>query len=61
MGTVQINIYDIDGKLVYSAEQQKTSDVLYNSIVVSQLAPGMYTIQVNIANQQMLVSKFIKY
>jgi hypothetical protein len=60
-GTVQINIYNMDGKLVYTAQQEKTSDVLYNKIVVSQLAPGMYTIQVNIANQKTLVSKFIKY
>ncbi len=59
-GTVQINIYNMNGKLVYTTQLEKTSDVLYNSIVVSQLASGMYTIQVNIANQKTLVSKFIK-
>jgi len=60
-GTVQINIYNMSGKLVLTAQTEKTSDVLYNKIGVSQLAPGMYTIQVNIANQKTLVSKFIKY
>ena len=60
-GTVQINIYNMSGKLVATAQTEKTSDVLYNKIGISQLAPGMYTIQVNIANQKTLVSKFIKY
>ena len=59
-GKVQISVYDLNGKLVYTGQTTKTSDVLYASVNVSNLAPGMYTIQVNIANQKTLVSKFIK-
>jgi len=60
-GTVKVDIYDMNGKLVLTKQFEKTTDVVYNKIYVDKLAPGMYTIQVNIANRKTMVSKFIKY
>ena len=60
MGTVKINVYDMNGRLVLTSQDEKTSDVIYCKMNVSQLAPGMYTIQINIANRKTIVSKFIK-
>jgi hypothetical protein len=59
-GTVKINVYDMNGKLVLTAQEEKTSDVLYSKLVVDGLASGMYTIQINIANRKTMVAKFIK-
>jgi hypothetical protein len=59
-GTVKIYIYDMNGRLVLSTETQKSDDVTYKTMNVSLLAPGMYTILVNIANQTSMVNKFIK-
>ena len=59
-GTVKINVYDMNGKLVMTAQTEKTSDILYNKLNVSGLAPGMYTIQINLANRKTMVAKFIK-
>ena len=60
MGTVKVNVYDMNGRLVLSSQVEKTSDVIYEKMNVSSLAPGMYTIQINLANQKTIVSKFIK-
>ena len=60
-GTVKVDIYDMSGKLVLTRQFEKTTDVVFNKIYVDKLAPGMYTIQVNIANRKTMVSKFIKY
>src|SRR4029077_7880499 len=37
-GTVKVSIYDMSGKLVLTRQFEKTSDVVYNQIVVDQLA-----------------------
>jgi ribosomal protein L14 len=59
-GTVRVNVYDMSGKTVLKDELEKSSQVLENSIIVSGLATGMYTIQVNIGNRKTMVTKFIK-
>jgi len=59
-GKVKINVYDMNGRLVLATEVQKTDNVVYKTLSVSSLAPGMYTVQVNIANRKTMVTKFIK-
>ncbi len=59
-GAVKINVYDMNGKLVMSSQIEKSSESIMHTMNVSTLAPGMYTIQINIANQKTMVSKFIK-
>jgi hypothetical protein len=59
-GTVKINVYDMNGRLVLQSQEEKTSDVFNSRLNVSQLAPGMYTIQINLANRKTIVAKFIK-
>jgi hypothetical protein len=60
-GTVKINVYDMNGKLVAVTTAEKYGDVLFKTFDISGLAPGMYTAQINIANQKTMVTKFIKY
>ena len=60
-GTVKIYVYDMNGKLVAITEAEKYGDVLIKAMDVSNLAPGMYTAQVTIANRKTMVTKFIKY
>jgi hypothetical protein len=59
-GTVKINVYDMNGRLVLSSQVNKSTETIRNTLNVSTLAPGMYTIQINIANQKTMVAKFIK-
>jgi Secretion system C-terminal sorting domain/Domain of unknown function (DUF4832)/PKD domain/Bacterial Ig domain len=59
-GTVKINVYDMNGRLVLTSQTDKSSDTMYETMNVSTLAPGMYTIQINIANRKTMVTKFIK-
>jgi hypothetical protein len=59
-GTVKLIVYDMSGKTVLNMEMNKTTYELEKIINVSGLATGMYTVQINIANRQTLVSKFIK-
>jgi hypothetical protein len=47
-GTVQINIYNMSGKLVLTAQTENLGCVVQQNWCF-QLAPGMYTTQVNIA------------
>ena len=60
-GTVKINVYDMNGKLVLVTEAEKTDNVVLKTFDVNLLAPGMYTVQINIANRKTMVTKFIKY
>jgi ribosomal protein L14 len=60
-GSVKIYVYDMNGKLVSITEAEKYSDVLYKSFDISGLSPGMYSVQIIIANRKTMVSKFIKY
>ncbi|HTB23971.1 MAG TPA: PKD domain-containing protein [Puia sp.] len=59
-GTVKISVYDMNGRLVLSKQIDKSSETIYETMNVSSLASGMYTIQINIANQKTMVTKFIK-
>jgi hypothetical protein len=60
MGNVKIFVYDMNGRLVLVSQVDKTSETIYQTMNVSSLAPGMYTILINIANQKTMVTKFIK-
>ena len=59
-GTMKITVYDMNGRMVIFDESQKSYDVMIKSLNISNLSNGMYTIQINIANRQMMVAKFIK-
>jgi hypothetical protein len=59
-GSVKMYIYDMNGKLVYSTQVQKSDDIAYKTMNIAGLAPGMYTVQINIANRKTMVAKFIK-
>ncbi len=59
-GTVKINVYDMNGRLVMITEAEKSGDLIINSLNISTLASGLYTIQITIANRKTLVTKFIK-
>lgn len=59
-GSVKIYVYDMNGQMVMATEVEKSSDVIRKTMNISTLAAGMYTIQVNIANRKIMVTKFIK-
>ncbi len=59
-GTVQVTVYDMNGRLVYSGQEEKSSDILDKTMNISTLASGMYTVVVNIANRKTMVAKFLK-
>ncbi len=59
-GKVKIHVYDMNGKLVYEAQIEKSDDSIIKTMNISSLASGMYTIQINIANRKTMVAKFIK-
>jgi ribosomal protein L14 len=59
-GTVKIYIYDVSGQLVLTTEVEKSNAVIYETMSVAGLASGMYTVQINIANRKIMVTKFIK-
>jgi hypothetical protein len=59
-GTVQVTVFDMNGRLVYTGQEEKSGDVLEKTMNISTLASGMYTVIVNIANRKTLVAKFIK-
>jgi hypothetical protein len=60
-GTVKVYVYDMNGKLVAITEAEKYNDVLFKTFDISNLAPGMYSAQIIIANRKTMVTKFIKY
>ncbi len=59
-GTVKIYIYDVNGRMVLESEVEKSAKVISKTITISPLASALYTIQINIANQKIMVAKFIK-
>jgi hypothetical protein len=59
-GTVQVMVYDMNGRVVYSGQEEKSGDVMDKTMNISTLASGMYTVVVNIANRKTMVAKFIK-
>ncbi len=60
IGTIRINMYDVNGRIVLSDQAVKSIESFEKSFNISTLASGMYTIQVNIANRKTMVKKFIK-
>ncbi|HXB29221.1 MAG TPA: PKD domain-containing protein, partial [Puia sp.] len=59
-GTIRINMYDVNGRVVLSDKVEKSIESFEKSFNISTLASGMYTLQVNIANRKTMVKKFIK-
>ena len=59
-GTVRVNVYDMNGRTVLTGQEEKSINVLEKTLNISGLAPGMYTIEVNIANRKTMIAKFIK-
>ena len=59
-GTIKINMYDVNGRIVLSDQSEKSIESFEKTFNISTLASGMYTIQVNIANRKTMVKKFIK-
>jgi hypothetical protein len=59
-GIVKINIYDMSGRSVLETEAEKSDNVIVKTMNISPLASGMYIIQINIANQKTMVTKFVK-
>jgi len=60
-GTVKINVYDMNGRLVLMTEAEKANNVIIKTFDIGLLAPGMYTVQMVLANRQTMVAKFVKY
>ncbi len=59
-GTVRINIYDVEGRIVLVTEIEKAKSNLDKSIYVAGLAKGVYVLQATIGNNKSLIAKFIK-
>ncbi|MDP4129607.1 MAG: PKD domain-containing protein, partial [Bacteroidota bacterium] len=59
-GTVRVNMYDMNGRAVLTDQIEKSGDMVEKTFVVSQLAPGMYTVRINIGYRKTMVRKFIK-
>ncbi|MBS1598792.1 MAG: tandem-95 repeat protein [Bacteroidetes bacterium] len=60
LGTVKVNIYDMNGKLVHASQMEKPANVVDQQINVSRLAGGMYTLQALIGTNKVMLSKLIK-
>ncbi len=59
-GTIRINLYDVNGRIVMSDQSEKSVGSFEKSFNISTLASGMYLIQANIANRKTMITKFIK-
>ena len=59
-GTIRLNVYDMNGKLVFTDQMEKSLLVFEKTFNVSPLASGMYTVQIIIGNHTTMVTKFIK-
>ncbi len=60
MGIVQINIFDMNGRMVMATQTAKSLPDFYNQINVSALAAGVYVIQVTIGLNDKMAIKLIK-
>jgi hypothetical protein len=59
-GTVKVNIYDMNGKLVHASQMEKQQNYIDQPIDVNRLAGGMYVLQAVIGSNKIMLSKFIK-
>ncbi len=59
-GNMKVNIVDMTGKVVMVTEMNKTQSLFDQSLNISGLAHGMYTMQVIIGTRISMVSKFLK-
>ncbi len=59
-GNVKTSVFDINGRMIWSDETWKSGTVIEKTYPVNQMAPGVYTVQVNIANKKVLTTKLIK-
>ena len=60
-GTVKVVIYDMNGRLVLVSRVEKSDNSVTKTMYIDRLSPGMYTIQITIANRKTMTTKFIKY
>jgi alpha-tubulin suppressor-like RCC1 family protein len=59
-GNVQVNIYDMTGKMVQTERMSKQDTYLNTSLNVGRLQAGMYVIQALIGDRKRMVTKFVK-
>jgi hypothetical protein len=59
-GNVKVNVYDMNGRLVFVDQTEKSVEVYQKTYDISMLASGTYTIQIIIGNKKTMVTKFIK-
>ncbi len=59
-GNVKVNVYDMNGRLVFVDQTVKSADVYQKTYDISMMAPGTYTIQIIIGNKKTMTTKFIK-
>ncbi len=60
IGTVRVNIFDIEGRMVKVTEVSKQQSYLDELIDVSVLPAGSYILQVRIGQQKQMIAKLIK-
>jgi alpha-tubulin suppressor-like RCC1 family protein len=60
MGVVQINIFDMNGRMVMATQTAKAIQEYYSQLNVSTLASGMYVIQVTIGLNDKMATKLLK-
>ncbi|HMH32487.1 MAG TPA: T9SS type A sorting domain-containing protein, partial [Puia sp.] len=60
LGTLRINIFDMTGKQVLVSEMSKQQNYFDQSLNISGLARGMYTVQIFIGPNKRIVAKLIK-
>jgi ribosomal protein L14 len=59
-GTVKVNVYDMNGRLVFVDQTVKSAEVFQKTYDISMMAPGTYTVQIIIASKKTMVTKIIK-
>jgi hypothetical protein len=60
LGKVQMNIYDLSGKMVQSALYQKSAHIFQQQLQVSTLIKGVYFVELITAGTKKSVTKFVK-
>ncbi len=59
-GNIQVNVYDMNGRIIFVDQTAKTSEVFQKTYDISKMVSGTYTIQIVVANKKTMITKFIK-
>ncbi len=59
-GNIVVNVYDMNGRIVFADQTVKSSEVYQKTYDISKMASGTYSIQIVIANKKTMITKFIK-